>query len=252
MQISYPSHHRWLLDISSGTEACFTGRVGKKIRSTLPLLTQSKIDYHIEPLNEAFFNDFLPLYASQIQTKENALIHNIIDKTLNNQDSLFPYYSMTLTEGGVFIGGAIFSVRSDRISYAYRVFNKQWLHATHKAGPALIGEFAVAEFSSNRGLTYISHGMDRNPYGLNANIGLATFKLSVGCLPSVSSAHEVKTLRTSTLTRDCFILAMPTSGKTITKAYLVTRKENEAEYIRATKYPDQLSVEVLYRSDETT
>lgn len=250
MQISYPSHHRWLLDISSGIDTSFTGRVGKRLRLTRPLLAGANIHSHIEPLTEAFFNDFLPLYTSQIQTKDNALIHNIVEKTLNNHDSLFPYYCLSLTEDGVFVGGAIFSVRADRVAYAYRVFFKEWHTAILKAGPALVGESAVAEFSHEQGLSFISHGMDRNPYGLNANIGLATFKLSIGCLPSVSQNHQAKSLKTSTLTSDCFILAMPESGTAITQAYLVTLRENEVQYERATKYPNQLQVEVVYR-DET-
>ena len=236
------------MDISSGLEASFPGRVGKKILSTLPQLENADIRYRIEPLTEAFFVKFLPLYAGQIQTKQNALIHNIVDKTLHNTTSKFPYYSLTITEGDTFIGGAIFSVRKDRVSYAYRTFIKEWQRAKLRAGPALIGEYAVAEFSCARGLQYISHGMDRNPYGLNANIGLATFKLSVGCYPSVSSVFETKTLQSSLLTEDCFILAMPEVGTTIKKAYLVTLPGNEEDYLRATKYPDQLTVEVLYRS----
>jgi hypothetical protein len=249
MQITYPSHHRWLMDISSGLEASFKGRVGKKILSTLPHLTEANIHYHIEPLSEAFFTSFLPLYSSQIQTKQNALIHDIVEKTLHNDKNDFPYYCLSIYEGDLFIGGAIFSVRKDRVSYAYRSFIKEWQHAKLKAGPALVGEYAVAEFSCARGLHYISHGMDRNPYGLNANIGLATFKLSVGCYPSVSSVFETKTLKTSLLTEDCFILAMPEEGTKINKAYLVTRPGNEEDYLRATKYPDQLQVEVLYRTN---
>jgi hypothetical protein len=247
MQITYPSHHRWLMDITSGLATSFEGRVGKKILSTLPLLSEANIHYHIEPLTENFFVKFLPLYTSQIQSKSNALIHDIVEKTLHNTKSAFPYYSLSITEGGTFIGGAIFSVRKDRVSYAYRTFIKEWQQAKLKAGPALIGEYAVAEFSCKRGLSYISHGKDRNPYGLNANIGLATFKLSVGCRPSISSEFEIKTLCTAALTEDCFILAMPEEGTIINKAYLVTLPQNEEHYLRATKYPDQLTVEVVYR-----
>lgn len=236
------------MDISSGLEASFEGRVGKKILATLPQLQEAHIRYHIEPLHEDFFTKFLPLYSGHIQTKRNALIHNIKDKTLYNSISTSPYYCLSITEGDTFIGGAIFSVRKDRVSYAYRTFIKEWQHAKLKAGPALIGEYAVAEFSCARGLRYISHGKDRNPYGLNANIGLATFKLSVGCYPSVSGEYEVKTLKTSDLTEDCFILAMPEVGNKITNAYLVTRPENEEHYLRATKYPEQLAVEVVYRA----
>lgn len=247
MQITYPSHHRWLMDISSGLDDCFQGRVGKKILSTLPLLPAANIHCRIEPLTEAFFVAFLPLYTGQIQSKANALIHDIVEKTLHNTKSKFPYYCLSIIEGDTFIGGAIFSVRKDKVSYAYRTFIKEWQHAKLKAGPALIGEYAVAEFSCAQGLTYISHGKDRNPYGLNASIGLATFKLSVGCRPSVRGDYEIFTLKTDTLKEDCLILVMPNKGTAITKAYLVTLRENESKYIRAKKYPNLLEVEVVYR-----
>ena len=249
MQITYPSHHCWLVDISSGLDSCFSGRVAKKINSTLPLLAQANITYKIEPLHETFFDDFSPLYTDHIGAKKNALIHNIKEKTLYNETGKFPYYCLTLRERGLFLGGVIFSLRSDRVSYAYRSFINEWQEAKLKAGPALISEYAVAQFACEKGLQFISHGKDRNPYGLNAAIGLATFKMSVGCLPTIGGKFEVKTLDTSNLTQDCLILEQPKSGSSITKAYLVTLPETEDKYLRSTKYPDQLEVQVIHRNN---
>jgi hypothetical protein len=247
MQVTYPSHHSWLKDITSGLAIDFSGRTAKKIHATLPLLADFCVTYTIEPLRESFLSDFMPLYTSEISSKENALVQDIPGKTLYNTTATAPYFCLSLRENGVFIGGTIFSVRSDRISYAYRTFQNSWVTAPFKASPALIGEYAVAQFACDLKLPFLSHGKDRNPYGLNANIGLATFKLSVGCWPSVSKGCEIKTIDTDTLTKDCLILELPPEGAKITKAYLVTSRATEAKHIQATKYPDLLQVEVLYR-----
>jgi hypothetical protein len=235
------------MDISSGIEANFSGRVAKKILSTLPLLPTLGISYRIEPLTEAYLAKFLPLYEANIGGKQNALMQDVRGKTLNNTASTFPYFSISLFENEVFMGGAIFSLRTDRISYAYRTYINEWTKAKLQAGPALIGEYAVASFACEKDLAFVSHGKDRNPYGLNASIGLAAFKISVGCRPSIGGEYEIKTLDTNTLTEDCLILELPKEGTSITKAYLVTLRENEQKHLRVTKYPDSLQVEVLYR-----
>jgi hypothetical protein len=107
----------------------------------------------------------------------------------------------------------------------------------------------VAVFAFDQGKTIISHGKDRNPYGLNSAIGMAGFKLSVGCRPSnvTDGTYEIHTLDTDKLTEDCLILEQPKEGTDITKAYLVTSRENGHKHLQVTKYPEQLSVEVLYR-----
>ena len=249
MQVTLPSHHSWKKDISSGIEIDFSGRAAKKIHAALPILEENNISYTIQPLTEDFFVDFMPLYTEHIGNKQNALLYDVKDKTLFNTTHSFPYYSFSLFESGVFIGGTIFSLRTDTISYAYRTFNNIWKHANIKASPAMIGEYVIAQFASAQGKKFLSHGKDRNPYGLNAAIGLATFKLSVGCRPSVGKENEytIQTIDTDTVSSDCLMLELPKEGQAITKAYLVTSPENLEKYIQVTKYPDQLMVEVLLR-----
>lgn len=249
MQVTYPSHHRWMRDISDGTEIGFSGRIIKMISSSIPLLSQNNIVSTIEPLTDSFFEDFTPAYLANIGNKANALVNDVYATTLGKTDSKVPYFGFSLRENGKYIGGTIFSLRSDRISYAYRTFLKDWNEAKLKANPALIGEHMIATFAYGQGKTLISHGKDRNPYGRNSAIGMAGFKLSVGCRPSnvTDSTYEIHTLDTDTLTEDCLILEQPKEGTSITKAYLITTKETEHKYLQVTKYPDQLTVEVLYR-----
>ena len=247
MQITYPSHHRWQRSVSSDPLELFSPRTKNKILAAVANLAAEEVSYSIEPLKESFFELFIPLYTSKIGQKDNAIVHDVVKNTLGEGASSFPYYSLSLFEKGEFIGGTIFSVRPDRISFAYRIFLPKWNIANLKMSPAYIGEYAAALFAYEHKLPFISHGRDRNPYGLNADIGLATFKLSAGCHAYVPNDCEIKTIDTRDITRDCLILEKPLEGVAITKAYLVVTPETEEKYLQVTKYPNQLQVEVLYR-----
>ncbi|MEK7462412.1 MAG: hypothetical protein AAB618_02455 [Patescibacteria group bacterium] len=247
MQVTYPTHHRWQRSISDDPLAHLSTRTAGKIRTALKELVKNGVHYDILPLSEAFLDLFLPLYTEHIGRKSNGVIHDVFENTLGKEASSFPYYAFSLYENGEFIGGTIFSLRPDRLSFAYRMFLPRWKQADLKISPAYIGEFATAEFALQHGLSIISHGRDRNPYGQNASIGLATFKLSAGCNAYVSSGCEIKVLDTDSVNTDILILTAPLSGNQITKAYLVTSRENLMKYIQVTKYPNQLAVEVLYR-----
>ncbi len=248
MQVTYPSHHCWERDVSDNPYNHFSPRTAGKIRTALALCAETGVTYHIAPLDEGFLNQFVPLYTAHIGNKANAMLHDIYANTLGKEVPTFPYFCLSLYEQGEFIGGTIFSLRPQRISFAYRTFNTTWKQAPLKITPAYISEYLLAEFSCQHALNYISHGKDRNPYGLNAGIGLAIFKLSVGCRATVAKKSELKTLDTSTLTEDVLILAAPKAEETaITHAYLITSRENEHKYLQATKYPELLTVEVLYR-----
>jgi hypothetical protein len=251
MQITYPSHHRWMKDISAGANTGFSGRVVKFIEKSLPLLEQNRIIAKIEPLREEFFDDFTPMYTEKIGQKNNAIVFDVKATTLEKVGVDFPYFGYSIHEDGKYVGGTIFSLRKDRVSYAYRTFEKKWFNADLPASPALIGEYMIAEFARDKGVDLLSHGKDRNPYGLNSAIGLAIFKLSVGCYPSnvTEGSYEIRTIETGEISEDCLILEQPKRGTNITKAYLVTTKANEYKYLQATKYPNQLAVEILYRPE---
>jgi hypothetical protein len=219
------------------------------INQSLPLLDENGVVITIKLLDEDFFIEFTPMYAANIGSKENALVHDVMATTLLQPRTNSTHYGFSIHEKGCYIGGTIFSLRSESVSYAYRTFQKNWNEARLNANPALIAEHMIAEFGRNNGKNNLSHGKDRNPYGLNSAIGMAGFKLSVGCAPfNLVGAYDIKTLDTDTLEKDCLILEQPNEVGKITKAYLVTSRENEHKYLQITKYPNQLAVEVLYRA----
>ncbi len=247
MQVTFPSHHRWQRSVSSDPLEHFSPRTRGKIRTAVLKLPNAHITHEIKPLEQDFFELFLPMHVAHLGRKDNVIAHDVVTNTLGNTINKFPYYSLSLFEQREFIGGIIFSIRTDRISFAYRVFLPTWKQAPLKISPAYIGEYLIALYAHKHNLPFISHGQDRNPYGLNADIGLATFKLSAGCSAFSVSKAAVTTIETDDITQDCLILEQPTDGKAIKKAYLVTNRETEQKYLQVTKYPNQLLVEVLYR-----
>lgn len=154
-----------------------------------------------------------------------------------------------LHDQGAYVGGTIFSLTEKSISVAYRSHETKWPHAALLASPALCAEYLLMQHALELGKIRISHGKDRNPYGMNASIGLAIWKLAIGCLPVKSNDAEMKTLDTETVAEDMLVLVYPGEARRIREAYLLTTPETEQRWLQATKYPERLKVATIYRSN---
>lgn len=246
MNIAYPSKVQWKKSIPENVLDHFGKNNRARLRAMLSKIDETNITYTIEPLSEDFLSWFLPLYEATIAAKENALVHDVRANTIES-DKPYPYETLIVRENGVHIGGTIFGVRENMLSVAYRVYPHTWQHHDLQANPSLYSEYLLNEYGREQGKTVLSHGRDRNPYGMNAHVGLAAFKLSVGCTPFAPKDAEILEIETDSLTQDAFIFAVPTEGDQITDAFLVTSKETEGKYMQATKYPEQVKVTVMYR-----
>ncbi len=250
MLIKYPSEHKWIEPITS--EAI--GGLGKnnraRLRSTLKQIPESNITHSFELLTPEILSWFTPLYETQISEKGNPNIHKIYDNTLGKNSS-YRYFALILKEKGNPIGATIFSERKKILSIAYRIYTNNWKHHSLQASPSLYTEYLINRYAHDKGYSQLSHGKDRNPYGANANIGLALFKLSVGCriyLPS--TAYEVKNLDLAKVEEDILVFEMPLSAddNRITKGYLCVQEETLAKYENVTKYPDQIEIKIITRN----
>lgn len=250
MILTYPPHHRWLKATVKEPELLYGPKNSKRIRSTLLRIQDFAITHDIRPLDQDFLAWFVPMYEATIGGKKNAVVHDIYNSTLGNKESLSEYWCLSLYENGQPIGGTIIGIRSDRIMIVYRVYNQKWSSGSLQANPSLYTEYLVSSYAYNLGKSFVSHGKDRNPYGLNANIGLATFKLSVGCKAYIATDNDdyaPLTLDTDSLDTDALILHHPENGEEITKATLVTTKAALEKYGQLLHYPNLLKVEVIYR-----
>lgn len=249
MHITHATAHKWQKAVYEDPFLAFGKNAQARLRSTLKNIDTTSIETRIAPLDHTFLDIFIPIYEARIHEKANPVVFDIREKTLGRPERAHMYYSMLLLEDNVPLGGTVFSVRDDRLSIAYRTYAHAWNTAQLTANPSLYTEYAISKHAYDLGKQRIIHGKDRNPYGLHSNIGLAAFKLSVGCQPMKSKVYELRELDTEALQTDALVLEYPgdTEDK-ITKAYLVVTKETEPQWTQVTKYPERLVVQIIHRS----
>lgn len=248
MRISYATAHTWFKPVEDDPLMSFGKNARARLRATLGRIHTFDISAQINPLTEEFLSQFLPLYEERIHEKKNPVIFDIAQKTLGNPERAHLYYSMALYENEAFLGGTVFSLRHNRLSIAYRTYRTAWVSADLPANPSTYTEYEISRYACEVGKEVILHGKDRNPYGMHSSIGLALFKLSVGCRPKKSKVFEVSTLDPTRLTEDVLVLEYP--GETtedITRAYLIASPEGIEKWEPVSKYPERLSVETLPR-----
>lgn len=248
MRISYPLQHRWLKELSGEILGNYGTGAQKQLRSSLGKLADAHIRYTVEPLTPAHIEWFSPFYAANLADKNNAIVHDVYDTTLGKQLEN-TYFILTTWEYDEPRGAVILARRPDRIATVYRAFERNWQYSKLRSNPALLSEYFLDSYAHECGYSTLSHGKDRNPYGPNAAIGLATFKLAIGCRPyCYESQTEMAELDTSTVTEDTLVLEAPTEGTPITTAYLIAHRETLSKYEQVAKYPERLRVTVIERT----
>lgn len=247
MHIEYATAHKWTKPVAEDPLVHFGKNSRARMRATLKRIPDTTIRTEIRELDEAFLDWFLPLYHTRIGEKKNPVVFDIYGRTLGKPGRTYPYYALSLFEDDAPLGGTIFSMRDDRLSIAYRTYAHTWRNIQLQANPSLFTEYVIAKHAFSEGKKTIVHGKDRNPYGLNSDIGLGAFKLSVGCSPELSKVYERRALDTEALSKDAFILEYPATGTCITNAHLIISRANEEKYAQVTKYPERLAVTVAYR-----
>jgi hypothetical protein len=221
-----------------------------RLRSTFKNIDASSVVHRIEPLTDEVLDWFTPLYLKTITNKDNPKLFDIRSTTIG-KESKYKYYSLTLLEDNIPIGGTIFSERGPILSIAYRIYPNTWKQNNLQANPSVLAECLLNNHGVEHGFKTLSHGRDRNPYGLNAHIGLAIFKLSMGCsayLPS--TPYEIQTLDLNQVNQDVLLFKMPTEGDQITKGILYATEENLSNYMQVAKYPERLLVEIITRNPQ--
>lgn len=247
MIIKYPYKHSWCRTLSKDPFAGLSKSVVIKLKATLSKIDTSTVTHEIKPLTKETIDWFVPLYTEAIENKANARVFDIYSTTIG-KGSKFSYFSLTLIEDNTPIGALIFSERNEKISIAYKFYPHDWKVNTLKASPSFYAEYLLIQHAINNGFSKLSHGKDRNPYGLNSAIGLAVFKLSVGCSPHIPKNDFVENeIDLACIDTDILVLTSPLSGTQITEAILYTSPESVEKYTQVTKYPEQLKVTVIER-----
>lgn len=246
MKIKYADHHKWVKTLSLDDNLASFGDSNKeKLKSTLNKINETNVTSIIESIDNEFLNWFVPLYSDNLLKKDNPKISPVREKVFNVDKE---YLALKLYEDQLPIGATIFTHNGEFVSVAYRSYGNNWQTAQLRANPSLYTEYLLEQYTREVDYKKILHGRDRNPYGTNASIGLAIFKLSIGCQPYLSKTYEIGELDTESCSKDVLVFEYPdNTTDVITKGYLITSKETLPKWIPVTKYPHLLDVEIIYR-----
>lgn len=248
MVITHASHHSWFKETAADSLSHYGKSDKKRLSRAIIDAPLHNIKAVFAKADETFFEWFIPLYNETITQKNNPLVFDVRGTTVDKPGKNSVYKTLTLLQGEKIVGGCIFSCWEERYSIAYRIFSKDWPDYSLTANPALYAEYLMDEYTRTHEKATLSHGLDRNPYGINSSIGLAMFKLSVGCKAKLRHNHLEKfALDTDSLTTDTLVLHYPETGELITEATLVCNEQNLKKYEQLFSYGDRLKINTIIK-----
>ncbi|MBT6253837.1 hypothetical protein HOI83_01230 [Candidatus Uhrbacteria bacterium] len=215
----------YLDDFESADDAFSSKRV-TRVRKSLENLKDSQYRFEQLELTDDLLDQFVVLYDAFMTKKEGGVVYPVKEGINANQEKGRKYHMLALWNGEVLEGGLIFSERKSAISVAYRVFPTSLDIAT-TASPAQIAEYMVVDAALKMGKARVNHGRDRNAYGINADIGLASFKMRSGAIPHISkNGNEIVDLP-ETLDSDILVCVGDEPGEICDELVLFTDLDEE-------------------------
>ena len=251
MIINYTDKQIWRKEAVKNPEFLYSHKNLKRIRSTLRRLERDKVSYDFKALDTEFIDWFTPFYKEQIGKKQNAKLFDIFSTTLGNPQVGQTYMSLLVYMNNEPVGGSIVTINEEFLGLIYRAFLPKWPASSLQASPSLYADYVTSLLAFEHGKSQISHGKDRNLFGIHSSIGQVIYKLSVGYSPrtprlKTSESHNILNLHSNNIQTDTLVLEYPPTGDIIEKAYLFTTPENETKYKQITQYPELLKVEVIH------
>lgn len=242
MKITHANKHQWVKYITADCLQNYGKSDKKRITKALDSLAEHNIEYRFEIANDVFFDWFTPLYTSSLLAKNSDAIYDVKAATVGKPNTILIHKTLTVLQDGVPVGGCIFSTWKDRYSIAFRMFRPSWSTPLRIASPALLGEYFLDQYSFENNKKLLIHGEDRNPYGIHSAIGVANFKLAVGCYPQLPVTYTTVETDTDNLAQDTLLLHLPNSGKRITESTLVITTNSTTQYDQLRSYQDRINI----------
>ncbi|PIR03737.1 MAG: hypothetical protein COV59_04680 [Candidatus Magasanikbacteria bacterium CG11_big_fil_rev_8_21_14_0_20_39_34] len=192
--IIYPQNIVWHLDLRQAEDPLeFFGKTTKKrIRQSVELLKDSSFKFLYEKVDETCLNKFLPIYRANIAQKENPKIIDIVGRVKEKIQEGNTVECCSFYDGEIFLGGVIYrySEQDQDLKIHYRVFPKE-ISLKLPINISMIADYFIYKRALELKKVLLSHGQDRNAYGLHSAIGLAMFKLQAGCVPKVATKENM-------------------------------------------------------------
>lgn len=234
-----PTKILWRLDLSRPWEQTFYPSLVKKILKSAAF--NEYFYTEIKPFQKSLFDQhFLPLYEAQIASRsdyrlnEEQMLSTIYERM--NQGISYEQFSVFEKKSNQYRGGVIYSIRSDYISVALRVFDRDIPKVpTTRTTLDYWAESVFFEKLRTYGKTFIRHGKDTHPR-FGHSIGLSLYKLSIGAKPLADPEAEIKTWNPERQNEPILFFDQPNSTGIYTKANLYHPKaelENTVQTLKS-------------------
>jgi hypothetical protein len=252
MILEYPEFVAWDKKIdSSDALNNFNARQKKYLASFIKSDNFSRIHHKIEFVNDTFLDLFIPFYTKSIEAKKNPYVVDI-KKLIELNSAKHEIYCLSIFEDNEFVGGSIFIHRKERITTSVKSYLRKWSTFNNSVSPTLLAESYFYEHAIEHDYKQVSHGKDRNPYGLNSNINLCATKLQLGYVPQLPKKGDCKTISIENINEEVLVMLKPTSGNIITNAVLFSNDNNPEElynYLLSNK--SELDIKLVHLTNQT-
>jgi hypothetical protein len=184
--MNYPKYITWRKEITELTSVydTFGKKTQARIKKAFSILeSQDKYTLRTVEVDDNFLKEFVPIYRSNMDQKRNTLHIDIASK-INERKALGDTYkSVALFEYDKLIGGLIFNDKKNVVKNAYKT-TPRVLDIKLPINITFLIEFLFTQYAIDT-KKRIMGGQDRNIFGMNAEIGLAMFKVQAGYYPVI-------------------------------------------------------------------
>ena len=248
MNINYPTKIAWRRYLQDESFFAHSKSKQKALRNFLDKVEQNNITHEYITPDEPFYNWFEGMYEAMLDKKANALSFNVREYQIMERQLPTPKYALILKNAGTPVGATIFFKCARSYNIAFKTYETSWPHNKKlRIGPSLYSEYLLFKKGLQDNKDFVSLGIDRNPYGPNADIGLATYKLSAGYVPREIKNAEYKDIDASTVTDDTLVFKPSThKEKFITDAVLIAADPDRYEMLQ--KQTTLSDLEIISRS----
>ncbi len=231
MIIKYPNKIAWRKRIMEG-ENFFKGKKQVRLTKLLGNLDAYTITHRFTVPDEKFFEWFCPEYEKMISAKDNALNINVKNYSIQDDNKPAKRMALEIYNNDILIGATLFFDCRLSANIAFKTYKNKWNIVGPQIGPSLYSEYLIYEWAKEHNKKFVSLGVDRNPYGPNASIGLASYKLSAGYYPKQPKKCVLLEMDTDTIFSDTLIFSTnDTEKKQILKATLITTNPKNYELL---------------------
>ncbi len=236
MEIVFPRYLSWRVPI---TQRDPSYRFGKQTRTRIAksteILMSAGYSFIFEEITESYLEKFIPLYESFITSKERGTVFPVRDRVNEGTENGKSFIALSLYKHTLYLGGLILSHDQEGtqpLSVNYKVL-PHTLEEKIPISVSFVAESYLHTYAFEHGFSLITHGIDRNIYGYHSNIGLAAFKLQIGCnpwIPSVraSTGEPNQILEVLPVFEEDMLLFLGSTYETFsTKAIIVSEKSED-------------------------